>query len=50
MRCPRLNVAGIACVVSEPLPKKRGAIACPRCKKAPMEEVVTIDPVGNEPD
>jgi uncharacterized Zn finger protein len=37
------------CVVSEPLPKKRGAIACPRCKKAPMEEVVRIDPVGNEP-
>ena len=30
------------------LPKKRGTIACPRCK-APMEEVVRIDPVGPEP-
>jgi transposase-like protein len=30
------------------LPKKRGTIACPRCK-ALMEEVVRIDPVGHEP-
>ena len=28
--------------------KKRGTIACPRCK-APMEEVVRIAPVQNEP-
>jgi hypothetical protein len=30
------------------LSKKRGTIACPRCK-APMEEVVWIAPVQDEP-
>jgi hypothetical protein len=30
------------------LSKKRGTIACPRCK-APMEEVVRIAPVQDEP-
>jgi transposase-like protein len=30
------------------LSKKLGTIACPRCK-APMEEVVRIAPVQNEP-
>ena len=29
-------------------PKKRENIACLRCK-APMEEIVRIDPVGREP-
>ena len=42
-------VSLLGCIVSEPLPKKRGAIACPRCKKAAMEEILRIAPVGREP-
>jgi hypothetical protein len=34
--------------VSSRWPKKRENIACLRCK-APMEEIVRIDPVGSEP-
>jgi transposase-like protein len=30
------------------LAKRRGTVACPRCK-APMEEVVSIAPVQGEP-
>jgi transposase-like protein len=40
------SVAGNAFVAD--LSKKRGTIACPRCKAA-MEEVVRIAPVQNEP-
>ena len=43
---PMVNIAGMRRIVSEPPRSRR--VACPRCK-APMEEVVRIAPVGNEP-
>src|SRR5262245_34666439 len=45
VRC-RISI-GWEQVVSD-LSKRRGAVACPRCK-APMEEVVTIAPAQGDP-